>query len=448
MALLFCVNAYPSSFEFSTKTTREYFADFLFFLHSVLRHNEYLKLLTYEFPRQNSIQQILKETVDAICYALYRSLNFYEPISGHIQKLIEKANEMISHEHEEAINNNRLTWNILASENKALTKVFKNCPSRHIRKVISILQEENSLVFDPFHQQALPARWYDLTMGSHTMSNLHLPCPTSQEFIHKVSILDEFKVFLRHYAAQENKQKHLMMNLQDRTAWREYYRSIALEEFQEHEEFRDVLNVATLAKDTEFYYQEEPYSQMNHAEVFFKHLYKQVASHTDGFFFAEEIYNALLPQFVESLIQSIHKVFFYGKNILLREHRLDFIEIFLLFLQLKLMDIYKPASFSLTCKDGADTSASANAELFVFLKLIKGEDLTKKDRVFLNQVLYAPAILLRERLIQSERFHRFLSAVKCLELVKEQRGLAEFSDLIKGTFAGLFDMPITEAVII
>jgi hypothetical protein len=159
------------------------------------------------------------------------------------------------------------------------------------------------------------------------------------------------------------------------------------------------------------------------------------------------MYRSLFPQFVEDVIKSIHKVFFSEKNILLHEHRLEFIELFYLFLQMKLLDICKPDYFSLTCKDGADTGACANAQLFIFLKLLQKDDLSNHDRKQINKLLYAPALFLRERLVQPERFQRFLSAIKCLELAKERMGAQEFAKSINDNFGKLFEIPLADLVI-
>lgn len=447
MALLFCIDATHPLVESFEKSTKAYFADFQFYLHAALRHPEYLKLLTFDHSELSRYQRILKDTLQSMCTIIYENFKFYEPISEHVQELIAHGNELISAEHEEAVKSSGFLWNSIACDNKALSKLFKNSPLRHIGKILKDIQDGEVSGFDPFHQQAMPTRWYEVSFGDKTLANLHIPSPISQEFIHKVSVIDEFKTFLRACISTMPNKNLIMINLQDRTSWKEHYRCKAIEELATHEEFVDCLHAATLAKDTDFYYQVEPYSRINHAEVFIKQLYDQVEDIDNGFFFKEDIFVKLFPQFVESLIQGIHKVFFSEKNILLREHRLDFIEIFYLFLQLKLIDMYNADFFSLTCKDGADCSASSNAEFFVFLKILKGENFTSHDRKLINKMLYTPAIVLRERLIQPERFNRFLSTLKCLELAREHMGPAEFSKAIKETFGPMFTMPITELII-
>lgn len=443
MALLFTVDAPHQRGEGLEKSVEDYFADFLFYLHAALHHPDYQKMMTYEATELSRYQRSVKDTLQSLCANLFQEFKFYDRISEHVQELIAKGHEVMSVDHEDALKRAGTLCNMVASDYKALTKLFKNSPLRHVAKILEEIREGDINGFDPFHQKALPSRWYDITVGEITFANLHLPSPTCQEFIHKASVIDEFKAFLRACKSSTSGKNVLIINLQDRTSWKEHYRCRALEELSKHEEFRDNLHVVTLARDTEFYNQLEPYSRINHADVFLKQLYDQVVEVDNGFFFKEDAFLKLFPNFAEALIQGIHKVFFSEKNILLQDHRKDFIEIFYLFMQLKLIDMYHPDFFSLTCKDGVDNSACANAELFVFLKLLRGDTFTSQDRKLLYKMLYAPAMTLRERLIQPERFSRFLSVLKCMEQVRENMGAAEFLSIIKKIFGPLYDSSIT-----
>lgn len=130
------------------------------------------------------------------------------------------------------------------------------------------------------------------------------------------------------------------------------------------------------------------------------------------------------------------KTFFQSKNVLTRDQRLDFIEIFYFFLELKFLDTYKPNYFSFTCKDAIDSSGAGNACFFTFLKLLNQEKLSEKDMEFLNFLIYAIPITVRERLMLRERFIRMSSAIKSFETAKS------FGQQISQVFAELYDAPI------
>jgi hypothetical protein len=446
MALMLCANTHNQINQAHGKSCKDYFSDFQFYLRSALHTRDYLKLITYPPEPSSKLANCLLDTAHCVCMALFENLHFYQSIEPHLQKMFAEAAEIQSSEHEAAAKTSHALWSSLACENKAMTKLIKTHSNGPLIKVLDVLQNENQLAFDPFILQILPSRVFALSNENKFM-NVQIPSPTSQEFIHKVSIVEEFKGFLRNCEKNDFINKHLMINLQDRTSWREHFRCTVLEDLQKIEAFEQHLVVVTLSKDTEFYHQLEPYYQDNHADIFIQHLKEHLGDVNSGFYFPQEITKLLFPNFVEEVIKEIHHVFFSGKNILLREHRLDFIELFYLFLQLKLIEIVKPDSFSLTCKDGVDISSTANAQLFAFLKLINEDHFTAADRVALNNVLYAPALLIRERSVNPERFNRMNSVIKCIESVQSELGHEDFTKMIHDVFGKYYKTSILKSKI-
>ena len=139
------------------------------------------------------------------------------------------------------------------------------------------------------------------------------------------------------------------------------------------------------------------------------------------------------------------RIFFSGKNILLRDHRLSFIEIFYMFLHLKLIELVKPDALSFTCKDDIDIGSAASAQLYAFMKLIGSEKLTEADRNELNGIIYGAPVMLRERAMLPDRFNRMLNTIKTIELVREQYGEANFALIIHEAFDEYFKTPILQA---
>lgn len=448
IALMLCANPHNQIKNLPMKSCKDYFADFQLYLRSALHTRDYLKLITYPPKRSSKLAHCLLDTVHGTCMALIEHVHFYQHMSFFIQRLVRDAKDMHSAEHETAAKASHYLWSALASENNAMVKLLKNHSNGPLVKVLDVLQDGGRFSFDPLWMHNMPSQLYAISVNDAKIMNVQVPSPTTQEFIHKVAVTDEFKGFLRNCEKDHFVRKHLLINLQDRTSWREHFRCIALEELQKLEEFEKHLKVVTLAKDTEFYHQLAPYHSDNHADVFMAHLKEHLEDVNSGFYFPESIKKALFPRFVEGVIEAVHRIFFSGKNILLREHRMDFIEIFYMFLQLKLIELVRPDSFSLTCKDGVDSGASANAQLFLFLKLINKQTLTEAEHASLNQILYAPAVFVRERVIQPERFNRMLSAIKCVESVHNQFGESNFATIIHDTFGDFYKTPILQSRII
>jgi hypothetical protein len=208
----------------------------------------------------------------------------------------------------------------------------------------------------------------------------------------------------------------MLINLQDRNAWKEYSRSRALETLQLNSEFSHSLIVITLPKHTAFYYQINEYLNLNQADAFLKALQDQLLMPEEsGYFFPPQLKTTDLARFAELSLPLIHKHFFHGKNSLTRRNREDFIEIFYQFLTLKCIDVIEPSSVSFTCKDAIDTGASASAMWFGFIKLLSGNFSSRETQDFLRWLLYTPALFVRERAIEHERLTRALSLLERLD---------------------------------
>lgn len=103
-----------------------------------------------------------------------------------------------------------------------------------------------------------------------------------------------------------------------------------------------------------------------------------------------------------------------------RREREDFIELFYLFVCLKLIDHYHPHSISFTCKDALDTGAAESAAFYAFVKMLSTGFESKEELDYFRWILYAPALFVRERAIDLEQFNRVLTALERLDQVIQQ----------------------------
>jgi|688.fasta_scaffold31213_3 hypothetical protein len=442
IALMLSANPHNQLRNIPLKSCADYFSDFQIYLKRVLDSVDYHKLITYPPKGSNQLGTLLLDLTHALCMGLFQYLQTYSDLLPHISNVIANAKESQSQEHEKAAKQSGFLWNQLSCDFAAMQKYFKSHSYGPLLKVLEILQSGEHLLFDPIHQGNLPNQQYFLLINDTKIWHTRLPSPTTQEFIHKASIVNEFKGLIRACFKDNIFRKILLINFQDRTSWREHSRCQALEELLNIEGFSKHLSLVTLPKDTEFYHQIAPYQQDNHADVFIRHLKDHLADTSTGFYFPEEIKKELFPSFIDGVIHSIHQVFFSGKNILLREHRLDFIEIFYLFLELKLVELIKPDAFSFICKDGIDIAPAASAQLYLFMKLLSNEPFSEADKNQLRMTLYSPAIMLRERILLPERFNRMISTVKAIESVQDQAGRENFHQIISDAFGEYYRSPI------
>lgn len=417
------------------KSCFDYFNDFQKFLRNAINTDEYRKLVAYPPRKENVLGTILVTMIRSMCRSLFIHLNGFQNLKSVINSLIGKGDRLLGR-NSDKISLGRIE-NVLLRNNAAMNSLFTLHSNGPLIKVLDFLQESGHKEFDPLIQHNIPNHWFDLYVAGRKISHDRIPCPTRQDFINKVAVIDEFKEFIRGCA--QLGQHHLIFNLQDRTTWREHSRSAAIEDLQKHPDFTKGLSVVTFANDTDFYHQIAPYEDVNEAHLFLAQLREHLEDGNGGYFFPPDIKKVLSPGLVDQLIRSVHRIFFSEKSNLSIEERLEFIQLFHLVLQLKIIEISKADSFSFSCKDGIDIGGVASAQLFIFLSLIGKEQMSDEDINLLNLILYAPPVVIRERVLLTERFKRMLGAVKVLERMKEELGWMNFTEMVCREF-GMYSL--------
>lgn len=425
------------------KNCAEYFEDFQGFLREALQSDLYQKWMTYPPKSGNQLAFDIIGLIHTLCRSIYTQSKGMQEMKPIIQGLIQEAMLGMSHEKNKGDN----IINRIAAEYGILSKLVKHHANGPLLKVMDLLENGSYHVFDPILQHNIPNQLYDLFVQDKRYAFLRMPGPIYQEFINKAVINDEFRAFLRSYAQSAVPSKHLLINLQDRTSWREFVRCSVLEELQKQPELENAINVVTLAMDTDFYHQLAPYHQINHAHLFKEQFKELLLDENAGYFFPAKIHREELSQFIDGAFEAIHHLFFSSKNVLVREKRLAFIELFYVVLQLKLIEWLQPDSVSLTCKDGIDVGVASSASIFAFLKLINNQVWSDADWQHFNYMLYAPALLIRERILLPDRFNRMLSALRVIDNAREEFGVDRFTQIIYEEFMTLFKTPLLHSEI-
>ncbi len=412
-----------------------YFDDFQRFLRRGMKTSEYQKLIAYPPDKSDRTSHLLLYLIHSLCRSFFDRVGGVKlEAIGLIHRTMRRGEE-IKQKGKEHLLKGETVWNqFLLDDDKyrTLLTTFPNGPLFKILDLIREEQDEDAVVpFDPIGQENLPSRIFEIQRKGKKIDVLHIPSPTRQVVINKCEVVDEFKGFLR--AISSDHRKHLIINLQDRTSWKEYARSKALETLQMNAEFNEQLLTLSLPKNTDFYYQNNEYLNMNQAKDFIKALQDQLEVCTEcGYFFPPQIKQTEINRFADTAIPAIHELFFHGKNSLTRKNREDFIEIFYQFLILKCIDMIDPNSISFTCKDAIDTGAAEQGTFYGFIKLLTTDFSAKEEQDFLRWLLYTPALFVRERAIDPERFNRAISALERIDGEMAERGkqiLKKFEDL-------------------
>lgn len=445
IALMLCSNPHNLMHHSPIKSCRDYFYDFQFFLRAALQSADYQRLIAYPPKKSNTLATSLLHLTHSLCRAFCCQMNGYQDQKSMIHGLIHEA---IQSNPSEVIEDKFSLYSKLSHGYASMTKLLNRHSGGSMNVILEALEGGKYQGFDPLFQGNIPQQLYTIYVKGNQYSVIRLPSPTQQEFIHKASIVNEFKGCLRAFKHDQAIQRILLFNLQDRTSWKDHVRCVALQELQKPDHFPNQITIAEMTKDTEFFHQLAPYHHDNHAETFMRHFREHLADEGCGYVFSEHANKGLSKEFIDETLNGIHQVFFSGKNILLREHRMDFIELFYLFLQLKLIELEKPSVVSFTCKDSIDNGQAAATQLFLFLKLLNQKILSEADYEDVDLMIYGPALMQRDRVMLPERFNRMLSAIKLVESTKDQMGYDNFIKVIHKTFGKLFKTPMLGAKVL
>jgi hypothetical protein len=437
--LSLATSAHNLSEKKAKKGADQYFADFCCQLSESFVASDYRALVGFE---KNQLNQLMKDLLlfgYRLCFAFFHHIESKGPMMGFLNDLMGRLGQG---ETVKFIEPSQM-WTSFLEGHAHLQKVLNKYPNGPLFKLLDHFQLAEDSSYEPLIQQHIPQSLYRIECHGWSLDVLKVPSPTRQERIDKAEGSLIFLSYLHGLNFSEKKSKVFFVNLQDRTSWQEASRCHYLESLNSKAEFNKVIQVATLAKQTIFYHQEEEYLTLHHAADFKKLLQEQISSAQEcGFYFVEDIAPIHLNKFCDSCIELIHRHIFGGKETLSRKNRRDFIEIFYNFLILKLIDIKKPNYLLLSCKDGVDTSATTSAGLFGFIKILSQDDIWSPEEAdFFLWMMHSSALMERERAVFPERFERTVHALMTL-----QAELILNKAVIVKDFQKLFQDPIFSAI--
>ena len=415
MSLMLACNAQNRVENGAGKVCTHYFEDF----HKFLR--EFFQSIDYQSVMQDSIQEVdpltrnLIDLAHALAFAFFnhsrRKKEFLDYFKRFIQtldtKLIPKTDPMTTD----------MLIDQLFETHLSASRRLKTFPNGPLFKALDALQNwKTKNGFDPINQGNLPHLLYYFSNRRLKTSCLKMACPTSQIYIHQAEIVEEFQGFLRNFERKNRSSCHLHFNLQDRTSWQEHARCVSLEKLQKKAEFSKQFVLVTLPSRDRLYDESIDDLKSVRSQDFLKRLEESIQEpDNSGFFFSNQIDKETLLKGIKKIILMIHKIFFEKTDKLSPREQRSFIEIFYLFLELKIIDMIQPLTFTFSCKDAIDVGATASAAFFVFLKLLGNNTAwTKEEQEHLLWILYNPALTVRERLVHEETFNRFADALKSL----------------------------------
>ncbi|MCH9632864.1 MAG: hypothetical protein S4CHLAM6_12080 [Chlamydiae bacterium] len=442
MALMMAANPKNKRQVRPIKTTVEYFKDFQHYVRLSLESFEYHKLKSFPPPSSNIFLHNLIDVIHLLSWSLFFQHLDIKSLGPVIDDIVEEGRASVSkksaHPKSDSI------WEQFEENYTHICRYLMNYPVGPLFQTLYSMNDGVNDEFDTLMMNNFPVEWGTLKVGKKSISMLRLPSPTNQELVNKVNIDHEFVGLLDAFKSSKESKKHLMINVQDRTIWKEYPRAKLLEDLPKQSDYYQNIDVVTLCKESDFYQQKGAYKDLSSMSHFFKQIVLQLHSPETGFYFPGWIDEQIFNGFVEKLIQQIHRFFFDSKSKLDQKERQDFIEIFYQFLTLKLIEICSADSFSFTCKDGLDSGAASTCSFFAFMKVLTGENLSKEDKEKMNAMLFAFPMIVRQRSIKAEHFNRMVQCHKRIEkgLKKHSKGRAK--KVIDQYFGSLYNTPFEE----
>ncbi len=310
----------------------------------------------------------------------------------------------------------------VSAVDEIISSKLKESPSGPLLKTVRAFEEGRDREgFDPMLQGNAPHQLFTISTENMQTACLHLPSPTHQEYINQVKINAEFLGFL----SRPGDHKHFLVNLQDKTSWKEFHRASCLEELSKNAHFNTHLVVITLAMEGDFYHQLGSYASVDAWSDFSSILRQQLLEGESCGFYLPLSYLKNGEVF-DSLMKFVHSAFFENKKELDRKERLDFIQTFYLFLIFYILEKEAPDTFSLSCKDGVDKGSSLAAALFGLMHYLSTKkEFTDHESKFFIYALFYPALLVRSRSIQSQGLYRSLSVLEHLQhsFAKNREGI-------------------------
>ncbi len=383
----------------SGKSSIQYFDDFQLFLRDGLQTVDYREQMASE-PEEGDPAFICVHLIHALC------AGFFHRRGGVKQEAIGLVHRMIHHG-EKTYQQGTSLWNQLLLEDQNFRTLISHFPNGPIFKTIDLVRAGCDQ-FDPLSQDNRPMCVYRVKRKGAHIDVVRMPSPTRQATLEYAEIDEEFLGFLRSLDGI-----HLYINLQDPNSLKEEARCHAIHALQKNVEYSRSLLLIDMPKYGEFYSQSGLYLKMDKVNDFLDAFEEQINTVWHFPIMCQKW--KLLP-IAKKILTTIHRCFFHGAHNLPRREREDFVEIFNQFFLLYLMDQAEPTSISFTCKDGVDAGSVQNGLFYLFIKMVSGSGIEQAEELdLLRFLLYTPALLIRERAVDTETFYRALSAMERID---------------------------------
>lgn len=283
-----------------------------------------------------------------------------------------------------------------------------------------------SVYFDSHRQTNIPWNLFNFGLkqknGSEkTVDVIRMGTPTYQRtsyaemtWLGNANINPEFRLFVERLAAKG--ERLLFMSLQDESERpigtenkRNEAQKMVSSQYPEH------FFYSILTHDTPFYHQSGIYENTNDAKDFKKTFLDQLLGNQTGFYFPEEwVKDSDFRDLLFDQMESLHYVLFNDRTHLTHKERCSFIQIFYIFLALKLLVKTGADKLVFCCKDSIDRAGIENALLHYILLILTDKEMSKEHLKSVIVYIHAATIIVKQQEM-NKRYERLLWAFEILQ---------------------------------
>ncbi len=293
-------------------------------------------------------------------------------------------------------------------------------------KTVHLFRGELGLGFDPTRQGNIPYVLFRVRLEGRVVTCLRMGTPTFQKTAFDPDITPEFKLFLE---ALPDGERFLYINRQ-RRSFVEGGRSEVLEGYASHPLYRRMLDVVSVPADGDVVNASGEYASHRRWDAVCETLAQAMVENKDGFYFSPRwiercygsarVFKSRMKALLERLGSCAHvETHQHLDSSTQEQFRRAMVYHFLnKTLVEECLRVGGASFYCNTCKDAIDRGATANAYFYALTcaPLEAGAAQTTVDAYIsaVETCVFAPALLVRHRAVQENRFEALLGALQWL----------------------------------
>lgn len=277
---------------------------------------------------------------------------------------------------------------------------------------------ENETYLDPTYSGNFPYLLYSHSFAGKKVQLIRMPvpartvCPLKElQSIEDVRINEEFEIFLTQQAKEG--KKHLYINfLND---WKDAKNQLfhdKLLTLEQNDQFGKCFFIATLDKDTAFYYQKGEFASLDDSKLFLKTFLERLASGKNGYRWPSHLNQKAWNRQCACIVTELHTKLFGSQVKLNVEERQTFIELSYSRLIRALLEEIQPESCNLTCHYTIDRGTSTAAIFLCDLLCTEKKCIPNQLALKLIALMINQPILFQNRPAHSYRVERVTNALR------------------------------------